>query len=358
MIAFDFAQLRLVGLQQAIAGAATQLDLSSPLSSSRAQLLRVSAVHRDSIGVHDGILEHPAQILPRLLHELQAQDDVLTVGDWVAAEHDTHGTLWIRAHLSPVTQIARRGNDGRRQVLASNVDTALLVMGLDGDFNPRRLERYLAIVLAAQVTPVVVLSKADVADDVAGKLAQLKQRLPQHVPLFAVDTRHAYDVAILEPWLGAGQTLVLLGSSGAGKSSLTNTLCIAGQATNGVRHGDGRGRHTTTARSLHLCADGACIIDTPGLRSWQADVDAQTLAATFDDIAALASTCQFRDCQHASEPGCAVRGAVDADRLRNYHKLLRDARRGEATPLERIAARAKWKTILKAGVERGKDKRR
>ena len=354
MIAFDFAQLRLIGLQQAIASAATQLDLSSP----GAQLLRVSAVHRDSILVHDGTKEHPAQILPRLLHQQQAQDDVLTVGDWIAAEHDAHGALWITAHLSPVTQIARRGNDGRRQLLASNVDTALLVMGLDGEFNPRRLERYLAIVLAAQVTPVVVLSKADVADDVAGKLAQLKQRLPQHVPLFAVDTRHAYDVAILETWLGAGQTLVLLGSSGAGKSCLTNTLCTAGQATNAVRHGDGRGRHTTTARSLHQCADGACIIDTPGLRSWQADADAQTLAATFDDIAALASTCQFRDCRHASEPGCAVRGAVDADRLRNYHKLLRDAHRGEATPLERIAARAKWKTILKAGLERGKDKRR
>ncbi|NVI80863.1 ribosome small subunit-dependent GTPase A [Janthinobacterium sp. BJB401] len=354
MIAFDFAQLRLIGLQQAIASAATQLELSSPT----AQLLRVCAVHRDSIGVHDGILEQPAQILPRLLHQLQAQDNILTVGDWVAAEPDAHATLWITAHLSPVTQIARRGNDGRRQLLASNVDTALLVMGLDEDFNPRRLERYLAIVLAAQVTPVVVLSKADVADDVPGKLAQLRQRLPPHVPLFAIDTRHAYDVAILAPWLGAGQTLVLLGSSGAGKSSLTNTLCATEQATNGVRHGDGRGRHTTTARSLHVCASGACIIDTPGLRSWRADADADTLAATFDDIAALAATCQFRDCRHASEPGCAVRGAVDADRLRNYHKLLRDARRIEETPLERIAARARWKTVLKAGLERGKDKRR
>ncbi|AYM79041.1 ribosome small subunit-dependent GTPase A [Janthinobacterium agaricidamnosum] len=354
MIAFDFAQLRLIGLQQAIAGAATQLNVSS----TTAQLMRVSAVHRDSIGVHDGSLEQPAQILPRLLHALLEHDTILAVGDWIAAEPDGQGTLWITAHLSPVTQIARRGNDGRRQVLASNVDTALLVMGLDEDFNPRRLERYLTIVLAAQVSPVVVLSKADVADDVPGKLAQLRQRLPQHVPLFAVDTRHAYDVAILEPWLGAGQTLVLLGSSGAGKSSLTNTLCAADQATNGVRHGDGRGRHTTTARSLHLCADGACIIDTPGLRSWRADADAQSLAATFDDIAALAATCQFRDCQHASEPGCQVRGAVDGDRLRNYHKLLRDARRSEETPLERIAARAKWKTILKAGLERGKDKRR
>ena len=353
MIAFDFAQLRPIGLQQATASAAAQLDLPC----STAQLMRVSAVHRDSIVVHDGSQEHPAHILPRLLHDLQAQDTVLAVGDWVATEADAHGALWITAHLSPFTQIARRGNDGRRQVLANNVDTALLVMGLDADFNPRRLERYLAIVLAARVSPVVVLSKADVADDVAGKLSLLKQRLPSHVPLFAVDTRHAYDVAILDPWLDAGQTLVLLGSSGAGKSSLTNTLCAAGQSTQGVRHGDGRGRHTTTARSLHLCAGGACIIDTPGLRSWQADAGAETVAATFDDIAALAATCQFRDCRHASEPGCAVRGAVDADRLRNYHKLLRDARRSEATPLERISARARWKTILKAGQERSRQKR-
>ncbi|APA70766.1 ribosome small subunit-dependent GTPase A [Janthinobacterium sp. 1_2014MBL_MicDiv] len=353
MIALDFAQLRPIGLQQAIASAAAQLDTLPPST----QLMRVSAVHRDSLLVHDGLQENPAQILPRLLHDLQAQDTIVAVGDWVAAEHDAHGMLWITARLSPLTQIARRGNDGRRQLLACNVDTALLVMGLDADFNPRRLERYLAIVLAAQVAPVVVLSKADVADDVADKLALLKQRLPSHVPLFAVDTRHAYDVAILEPWLDPGQTLVLLGSSGAGKSSLTNTLCMAEQATSGVRHGDGRGRHTTTVRSLHLCAGGACIIDTPGLRSWQADADAQTLAATFDDIAALAATCQFRDCRHDREPGCAVRGAVDADRLRNYHKLLRDAHRSEETPLERIAARAKWKTILKAGQERSRQKR-
>ncbi|OYO31598.1 ribosome small subunit-dependent GTPase A [Janthinobacterium sp. PC23-8] len=350
MIAIDFEQLRPIGLQQAIASAAALLEPSSPA----AQLMRVSAVHRDSIIVHDGHAERPASILPQLLHDLQAQDTVLAVGDWITIEDDGHDTLWITARLSPGTQIARRGNDGRRQLLANNVDTALLVMGLDADFNPRRLERYLAIVLAAQVAPVVVLSKADVADDVAGKLALLRQRLPAHLTLFAIDTRHAGDVQILAPWLGAGQTLVLLGSSGAGKSSLTNTLCAARQASNGVRHGDGRGRHTTTSRSLHRCTGGACIIDTPGLRSWQADADAETLAATFDDIAALAASCQFRDCRHASEPGCQVRGAIDADRLRNYHKLLRAARRDDETPLQRIAARARWKTIVKATQERNK----
>ncbi|MBB5605555.1 MULTISPECIES: GTPase RsgA [unclassified Janthinobacterium] len=116
----------------------------------------------------------------------------------------------------------------------------------------------------------------------------------------------------------------------------------------------GRGRHTTTARSLHRCVSGACIIDTPALRSWRADTDADTLAATFDDIAALAEQCQFRDCQHAREPGCAVRDAVDANRLRNYHKLLREAQRQTQTPLDRIAARAKWKTLVKAVQEKGK----
>ena len=135
MIALDFAQLRPIGLQQAIASAAAQLDLSS----SSARLMRVSAVHRDSILVHDGSQESPALILPRLLHELQTCDALLTVGDWIAAEYDLHDTLWITAHLSPVTQIARRGNDGRRQVLASNVDTALLRDARRGEETP--LER-------------------------------------------------------------------------------------------------------------------------------------------------------------------------------------------------------------------------
>ena len=135
-------------------------------------------------------------------------------------------------------------------------------------------------------------------------------------------------------------------------------LAGAGQATGAARLSDGRGRHTTTGRSLHLCPGGACIIDTPGLRTWRPDADAEALAATFEDIGALAGNCQYRDCRHASEPGCAVRAAVDADRLMNYHKLLRDAARGTQTPLDRIAERARWKAIGRAGAARARDKRR
>ena len=343
MIDIDFASLRHIGLNNAIVN---QLH-DAPEGT---QLVRITEIQRDWLTVHNGVTELRARLLPAL------HTENLAVGDWVLSNTLAHDEHWLRALLPPITHIARRGNDGRRHSLVSNVDTALLVMGLDNDFNPRRLERYLAIVRTANVDPVVVLSKADIAEDGEQRMALLRQRLPASIPLLAVNTLSEDAAAQLSPWLGAGQTLVLLGSSGAGKSSLTNTLTQAHQQTGGVRHGDQRGRHTTTSRSLHRCAGGACIIDTPGLRSWQPDADEASVAASFEDIDALAAQCQFRDCRHANEPGCAVRGAVDADRLQNYHKLLREARRSEQTPLERIAEVAKWKVLQRAASARARDK--
>jgi len=344
MIDIDFETLRHIGLTQAIAG---QLHTLENITDD-ARLVRVTEVHRDRVTVHDGTTQFSARTLPAL-------EGTLATGDWalVQARPDN----WLTARLAPVTELARRTGDGRRQAIASNIDTALLVMGLDHDFNPRRLERYLALVQAAGVAPVIVLTKADIGADVGIRLEQLRERLPRGVPVFALNALDAAAALELAPWLSPGQTLILLGSSGAGKSTLTNTLSGSSQATGGVRRGDNRGRHTTTARSLHQCAGGACIIDTPGVRSLQPDVDEETLAATFDDIDALAMRCQFRDCGHGAEPGCAVRGAVDEDRLRNYHKLLREARRSQQTPLDRIAERNKWKVLMKASAARGKHKR-
>jgi ribosome biogenesis GTPase len=341
MIDIDFASLRTIGLTQAIAG---QLHTLEHIPDD-AQLARVTEVHRDRVNVHDGVTQTGARIL-------SAQMEHLATGDWVLV-HDG----WIAARVPPVTHLARRSHEGRRQAIASNIDTALLVMGLDHDYNPRRLERYLALVQSAGVEPVVVLTKPDIGTDVEKRLEELRQRLPRTIPVVAVNGLQAQTAHLLAPWMAAGQTLILLGSSGAGKSTLTNTLAGAGQATGGVRDGDNRGRHTTTARSLHQCPGGACIIDTPGLRSLQPDVGEDAVAATFGDIEALAARCQFRDCSHGEEPGCAVRGAVDPDRIRNFHKLLREARRSEQTALERIAERGKWKVLMRAVSARDKFKR-
>ncbi|MBC7603914.1 MAG: GTPase RsgA, partial [Ramlibacter sp.] len=314
MIDFDFGKLRTIGLTQQIAN-----ELGAPASStstddSAKQLMRIVETQRDRFTLHDGDAEHRARAAPRLLHSLEAQATSLAVGDWVLVELHCPDDRWITHRVPPATHIARRANDGRRQSLASNVDTALLAMGLDADFNPRRMERYIAMVIAAHVAPVVVLTKADIGTDVRQRVAELRARLPANLPIVAINGLDAQARVDLSPWLNAGQTLVLLGSSGAGKSTLTNTLtCELAQDTGAVRRGDGRGQHTTTARSLHLCADGACTTDTPGLRTWRPDADSEALAATFQDIEMLAKASQFRDCHHGHEPGCNVGANVAPD---------------------------------------------
>ncbi|MEP7295604.1 MAG: ribosome small subunit-dependent GTPase A [Burkholderiales bacterium] len=348
MIEIPFERLRALGLTPALANRAAATADADDL-----QLMRLSEVHRETVRVMDGERDHSARVLPRLTRSLADDETALAVGDWVLAAPDAHGQLWLHAQVPPLSHISRRDADGRRHPIVSNVDIALLVMGLDDDFNPRRLERYLALIEArahddGEITPVVVLTKADVAARVPGLVAQrldaLRGRLPAHIDLHAIDGTNAYTVEQLKGHLGAGSTLVVLGSSGAGKSTLTNTLLgHAVQDTGAVREHDSRGKHTTTSRSLHCLPGGACVIDTPGLRALRPDMDESTLAATFADIEALASACRFRDCQHHDEPGCAVREGVDADRLRNYHKLLREARRDTMGVLERQRLLATWK---------------
>jgi ribosome biogenesis GTPase len=345
MLNIDFESLRQIGLTQAIINQLATLNVAAPDS----RLVRVTEVQRDGAIVHDGAKQFRARAL--------ARDDGLAVGDWVLVDQGAGGNWWLGQRLAPFTHLARRSADGQRQPLASNIDTALLVMGLDHDFNLRRIERYLALVHAAGVAPVVLLTKADIAPDAGPRLAQLRERLPGSVPAFAVNGLDPATLAVLAPWMGSGQTLILLGSSGAGKSTLTNAFSGGAQATGAVRNDDSRGRHTTTARSLHVCAGGACIIDTPGLRSLQPDIDEAALNAAFEDIDALAWQCQFRDCRHEAEPGCAVRPVLDLDRLRNYHKLLREARRGQQTQRDRIAERAKFKVLMKAAGARSRAKK-
>lgn len=352
----DFERLRRIGLSSAVAQAL--FNLASEAENENARAMRVVEVHRETVQLHDGERQHAARLLPRLYRALADEGDAIATGDWVLAEPDAHGGLWVAERLPPLASLARRDGDGRRHAVVSNVDTALLVMGLDGDFNPRRLERFLAIVSGGGVWPVVVLSKADLCADVGAAVASLRERLPGDVPVHALDAQSPSAAQALEPYLGVGQTVVLLGSSGAGKSTLTNTLLgEATQDTGAVRAGDQRGRHTTTARSLHLLPGGACVIDTPGVRTLRPDGDEQVLDAAFADIASLSAHCRFRDCSHQGEPGCAVRAAVPADRLHNFHKLQRELRRDTMTALERRQEVSLWKARGRAARVHMKAKR-
>lgn len=347
----DFDRLRPIGLSLGVARAiALAREQASGVP------LRVTEVHRETLRVHDGTADFVTRVLPRLQRSLSEQGDALAVGDWVLAEADRHGDCWVHLRIAPQTQVARRDMHGLPQVFASNVDTALLVMGLDADFSPRRLERYLALVQGSGVEPVVVLTKADLcAAEIEQRLLTLRSRLPARLSTVTVNALDRSAATQLAPWLALGQTLVLLGSSGAGKSTLTNTLLgQAVQDTGAVRDGDGRGRHTTTGRSLHLLAGGACVIDTPGVRTLRPATDAA--GAGFGDVATLAQACRFRNCKHGGEPGCAVLGGVDADRLANFHKLERELKRDTMTAMQRREQLNVSKSRSRAARARADDK--
>ncbi len=261
------------------------------------------------------------------------------VGDWVLLDGDK--ILSILPRRSSIKRGAA-GEHYHQQVIAANIDTVFVVVGLDDDFNPRRIERYLFLVGGGGAQPVVVLTKAD-AGDAQAALDALKNL---DVPVFAVNAKDAGSVAMLDRYLGAGRSVVLVGSSGAGKSTLTNTLLgETKMKTGAVRERDSRGRHTTTHRALLALPSGACLIDTPGMRELKPTGEEELAEGGFADIEELATQCKFRDCTHRSEPGCAVRaaierGALDEARLHNYFKL-RDELAGAANKLAQRLAEQK-----------------
>lgn len=321
--------------------------------------MRVIEIHRETVVLHDAGVERTARLLPRLARELLERGEALAVGDWV---HGRTGpgddALWLHERVEPRTRLSRRDGDGRRHALVHNVDIVLIVMGLDGDYSPRRLERFVAL-LDPDLAPHVVLTKADGCADVPGRVEALRRRLGARLPIVALDARDVAAVqTLLAPALAPGSTAVMLGSSGAGKSTLTNALLQEQrQDTGGQRSGDDRGRHTTTRRTLFTLPGGAFVIDTPGVRTLRPDGNEGTLAHGFSDIATLAPACRFRNCRHSGEPGCAVRGTVDDDRLQNYQKLQRELRRDAMTPLDRQVQLSQWKARSRAARERLRDKR-
>jgi ribosome biogenesis GTPase len=254
------------------------------------------------------------------------------VGDWVAVEmRPEKQSALIQRVLTRRSRFVRKvaGKQIAEQVIVANIDVALIVAALDGDFNVRRVERYLTQCWESGARPVVVLNKADACAD-ASELAAQIEGIAKGVPVLLVSAKTGEGLEALETHFKRGQTIVLLGSSGVGKSSLVNRLLQEErQSTFAVRESDSRGRHTTTSRDLFLLPNGAMLIDTPGLRELQLWNAGEGLAQTFADVDELAAQCRFTDCQHVNEPGCAVQealasGNLDANRVESWRKLQRE----------------------------------
>jgi ribosome biogenesis GTPase / thiamine phosphate phosphatase len=317
---------------------------------------RIAAEHRGAYEAWAAAGSGWSRVAGRLRHELDALPGV---GDWVAldAAPGPDRTAVIQRVLDRRT-VFLRGAAGRSvsaQIVAANVDTVFVVCGLDEDFNVHRIERYIARVWASGAQPVVVLSKADLVEDVPGRVAEVMANAPG-VAVLAISALQGGGLAELRAHLAPGRTVALVGSSGAGKSTLANALLGEERmATGAVRARDGRGRHVTSHRQLVLLPAGGVLIDTPGMRELQL-LDEAGLEATFLDVAALAQRCRFTDCGHDAEPGCAVRGAVEAgelepDRLAHFLQLGREARayeRRHDARLSRADERAWGKVMVEA----------
>jgi ribosome biogenesis GTPase len=267
----------------------------------------------------------------RLRHEA-AVGDLPVVGDWVAVRGDTRdGSAVVHALLPRLGALKRQraGTRSEPQLLAANVDVAFVMSSLNHDWNPRRVERALALIWESGAQPVLLLSKLDLCADASEQL-RAARAVALHVPVHALSTRTGEGMELLAPYLGIGRTAVLIGSSGVGKSTLANQLLgVQRAATGPIREGDDRGRHTTTQRELFELPGGGLLIDTPGMRELGL-FDAETgLKTAFEDVEQLVAQCRFADCRHAGEPGCAVSAALEdgglaTARLAAYDKLRRE----------------------------------
>lgn len=275
----------------------------------------------------------------------------IAVGDWVLLDAVDNRA---RQRLERESLLFRKasGEKVQPQIIAANIDTIFIVSSCNEDFNLSRIERYLALVLQAGALPVVVLTKADLCESPA-ELGRQAEQLRAGLVVETIDARQPEQAEVLQTWCRAGQSVALLGSSGVGKSTLANALGVGGLATGGIREKDGKGRHVTTARSLHLLPSGGVLVDNPGMRELQLPACEAGITDVFDDVFSIAEGCRFNDCSHDGDAGCAVlaalaSGELDERRFVSFKKLIAEQVHNSRSLAERHARDRKTGRLYKS----------
>jgi ribosome biogenesis GTPase len=290
--------------------------------------IRVTQVHRNTLRIMGNGID---DTIP---HAFEA-----TVGDWLLFDAKSYKPTRLLERKSLIKRRAP-GHDRSIQLIAANIETAFITTSCNADFNIARLERYIALAFEAEIDPVILLTKSDMSDDAEGFVTQA-QAISPDIPVIALDARNSDPRDKLAPWCKPGRTVAFLGSSGVGKSTLTNALSGSDDiATAGIREDDARGRHTTTSRQLHIIKDGCVVLDTPGMRELQLTDATSGIEEVFADLHDLSTQCKFNDCKHDTEPGCAVtaaleRGEIDAPRMARWRKLMAEEEFNSASLAQR-----------------------
>ena len=309
----------------------------TPLQTQGFEVGRIAVENRNNYVVLSNCGELRGEVSGKLQYTAQSEAELPKVGDWVAMQVFDEQAI-IHEVLPRQTKFTRRaaGKVNEEQVIATNIDTLLIVQSADQNYNLRRLERYLVMAYEGNIEPVVVLSKVDLANDLPQKLQEISKVAPD-VPVLMVSNQTTDGYKTLEDWLPLHETIAVVGSSGVGKSTIINHLLgESKQETQAIRSKDSKGRHTTTRREMYITSQGNILIDTPGMRELQLWENQEGLSQTFADIEALAEQCHFKDCKHIAEVKCAVlqaieEGTLSEARYQSYLKLQRETAYLEAS---------------------------